>query len=93
MWERKRRPGPNWSWTSERDQLRVGHCLDQDRRARSDAFRRALRLRRGQHFFAVEPIDAVDAGWLALFPQQDEQPTGSRNGGVVGDKQTGAQSK
>ena len=40
---------------------RVDLGLDQDRRARSDRFPPSLALADGQPFFAVEPIDAVDA--------------------------------
>jgi hypothetical protein len=40
---------------------RVDLGLDQDRRARSDRFAPSLALADGQPFFAVEPIDAVDA--------------------------------
>ena len=41
---------------------------------------------------AIEPIDAVDARWLSLFPQQDEQPPISKPAALVGEiAQTGAQ--
>ena len=45
----------------------------------------------GQSLLAIEPVDAVDAGWLALVPQQDEEPTIAEPATLVGEiAQTGA---
>ena len=38
----------------------------------------------GEPFLPVEPIDAVDAGGLALFPQQDEQPPVPEPAALIG---------
>src|SRR5690606_26751888 len=53
---------------------RVRSCLDQDRRSCAHRSSPRPALANRQPFFLVEPIDAVDAGWLAFPPQQDEQP-------------------
>ena len=36
-------------------------------------------------FFAIKPVDAVDARGLTLLPQQDEQPTISETLPLVGE--------
>jgi site-specific DNA recombinase len=53
---------------------RVGLRLDQDRRSRSDRSSPRLPFAHAQTFFAVRPIDAIDARRLAALPQQDEEP-------------------
>lgn len=50
-----------------------GSRLDQDRRSRANSASPRPALAHCQALLAVEPIDAVDAGWLSLPPQQDEQ--------------------
>ncbi len=52
--------------------------------------RRASEARRGarahrEAFFAIKPVDAVDARGLARLPQQDEQPTISETLPLVGE--------
>ena len=70
---------------------RIDLGLDQNRRTCSDRLAATLRLRTANPFLAIEPIDAIDAGWLALFPQQDEQPTIAEPAALVGKiAQTGA---
>ena len=44
---------------------------DEDRRAGSYRLAASSAFAHGQSLFAVEPVDAVDAGWLAFVPQQD----------------------
>ena len=46
----------------------------------------------GQSLFAIEPVDAVDAGWLTFGPQHDEGATIAEPASLVGKlAQTGAQ--
>src|SRR5690606_38534706 len=52
---------------------RVRPGLDQDRSPRAHRASPRPALAHRQPFLAVEPVDAVDAGWLTLPPEQDEQ--------------------
>jgi len=58
---------------------------DQDRRARAHRSSPRPALAHRQPFLPVEPIDAVDAGWLTLPPQQDEQPPIAEAPAIVGE--------
>src|SRR3984957_10958512 len=51
--------------------VRLG--FDQDRRPRPHGAPPSPSLAHRQAFFAIKPVDAVDARGLALLPQQDEQ--------------------
>lgn len=52
---------------------RVGFCLHEDRRPRSDGASPGSPLSHGEAFLAVEAINAVEPGPLALSAQQDEE--------------------
>src|SRR6185312_11254157 len=52
--------------------IRLG--LDRDRRSSSYCLAAASAFAHSQSLLAIEPIDAVDAGWLAVGSQQDEEP-------------------
>ena len=70
----------------------VGPGLDQDRRACSDRPAPGSALADRQSFLPVEPVDAIDAGGLALPPQQNEQPPVAEPAALIGKlAQTGAQ--
>jgi len=53
---------------------RIGPCLDQERRSRSDRLAPGLPFAHCQAFLAVEPIDPVNPRGLALAAQQHEKP-------------------
>src|SRR5277367_570556 len=63
--------------------VRLG--FDQDRRPRPHGAPPSPPLAHGQAFFAIKPVDAVDARGLARLPQQDEQPTISETLSLVGE--------
>ena len=52
---------------------RIGPSLDQDRGSRPDSLAPGLSLVHRQPLLAAKPIYPVDAGWLTLAAQQDEQ--------------------
>jgi len=51
----------------------VGLCRDGDRRAQARGSPPGLAFANPKAFLPVQPVDAVDAGWLPLPPQHDEQ--------------------
>src|ERR1700722_19735780 len=59
--------------------------FDQDRRPRPHGAPPSPSLAHHEAFFAIKPVDAVDARGLALLPQQDEQPTISETLSLVGE--------
>jgi hypothetical protein len=63
--------------------VRLG--FDQDRRPRPHGAPPSPSLAHRQAFFAIKPVDAVDARGSALLPQQDEQPTISKTLPLVGE--------
>ena len=63
--------------------VRLG--FDQDRRPRPHGASPSPSLAHREAFFAIKPVDAVDARGLALLPQQDEQPTISETLPLVGE--------
>ena len=63
----------------------VGGRLDQDRRPRPRGAPPSPSLANREAFFAIKPVDAVDARGLALLPQQDEQRTISETLPLVGE--------
>ena len=66
--------------------------LDEDGRAGSHRLAATSAFAHGQSLLAIEPVDAIDAGWLALVPQQDEQPAIAEPAPLIGKiAQTGAQ--
>ena len=58
--------------------------LDQDRRTGSNRPPPGSALADRQPFLPIEPVDAVDAGRLALPPQQDEQPPVAEPAALIG---------
>ena len=71
---------------------RVDPGLDQDRSTASHRPPPGSALADCQPFLPVEPIDAIDAGRLALPPQQDEQPPVAEPAALIGKlAQAGAQ--
>ena len=62
----------------------IGPRLDQDRGSRSDSLAPGLPLAHRKPFLAVKPIDPVDAGRLALTPQQHEEPPIAKPSAFVG---------
>ena len=70
----------------------VGLGLDQDGRTCSHRLAATSAFAHGQSLLAIEPVDAIDAGWLALIPQQDEEPAIAEPAPLVGKlAQTGTQ--
>ena len=63
---------------------RVGAGFDKDRRPRADGASPRPPLAHCEAFLAIEPIDAIDPGRLALLPQQDEQPPVAKAPALVG---------
>jgi hypothetical protein len=63
--------------------VRLG--FDQDRRPRPHGAPPSPSLAHREAFFAIKPVDAVDARGLALLPQQDKQPTISETLPLVGE--------
>jgi hypothetical protein len=53
---------------------RIDLGFDQNRRPCSHGSTTRLTLADSQSFLSIEPVNAIDAWPLALFPQQDEQP-------------------
>ena len=81
---RSRRPQASWSWTKSTDQRAFG--LDSTRiGARPHGAPPSPPLAHREAFFAIKPVDAVDARGLARLPQQDEQPTISETLPLVGE--------
>ena len=71
---RSRRPQTSWSWTKSTDQRAFGLDFDQDRPpARPRSAPPGPPLAHREAFFAIKPVDAIDAGPFAVLPQQDEQ--------------------
>ncbi|GAA4218880.1 hypothetical protein GCM10022290_10040 [Sagittula marina] len=60
--------------SKRREGARIGAGFDQDRRPCPDRLAPGLPLAYRQAFFAVEPIDPVDAGRFAFAAKQNEQP-------------------
>src|SRR5690606_10769858 len=58
--------------------------LDEDWRPRAHRSSPRPALAHRQPFLAVEPVDAIDAGWLSLPPQQDEQPPIAKPAALIG---------
>ena len=70
----------------------IGLGLDQDGRACSHRLAATSAFAHSQSLLAIEPVDAVDAGWLALLPQQDEEPPIAEPAPLIGKlAQAGAQ--
>lgn len=62
----------------------VRPSLNQDGGPRSQGFASASALAHHQSLLAIEPVDAIDPRWLALTPQQDEQPPITEPPALVG---------
>ena len=66
--------------------------LDEDGRAGSYRLAATSAFAHSQSLLAIEPVNAVDAGWLALVPQQDEEPAIAEPAPLIGKlAQAGAQ--
>ncbi len=70
---RKRRPQAELVMHEVQRPAGIGPCLDQDRRSCSHRPSSCTALAHREPFLAIQPIDTVDAGPLALPPEQDEQ--------------------
>src|ERR1700733_14179055 len=81
---RSRRPQASWSWTKSADQRAFGLDLTTIAPATQGA-PPSPSLAHREAFFAIKPVDAVDARGLAPLPQQDEQPTISETPPLVGE--------
>src|SRR6266496_3099986 len=53
---------------------RIWLGLDQNGRPVAHRLAATSAFAHGQSLLAIEPVDAVEPGWLALVPQQDEEP-------------------
>src|SRR6185437_6184080 len=70
----------------------VGLGLDKDRRPCSYRLTATSAFAHRQSLLAIEPVDAIDAGWLALISQQDEESAIAEPAPLVGEiAQTDAQ--
>ena len=65
----------NWLCTKSRDQRAFAFASTGIGARVPTALRRAFRSRSESPFLAIQPIDTVDAGWLSVPPEQDEQPS------------------
>lgn len=64
---------------------RIGLRFDEDRRAGSHRASSRPPLAHRQAFLAIEPVDAVDPGWLAVAAQKNEQPPTAETPALVGE--------
>ncbi len=63
----------------------IGLRLDQDRRTRTDGTLTGFPRADRKAFFAIEPVDGIDAGRHSILPKQDEQPTVAETPPLVGE--------
>jgi hypothetical protein len=66
--------------------------LNQDRSTSSHRLAPTSAFAHGQALLAIQPVDAIDAGWLGFVPQQDVEAAIAEPASLVGKlTQTGTQ--
>src|SRR6266568_255193 len=68
---------------------RVWLGLDENGRAATHCLAATSAFAHSQSLLAIEPVDAVEPGWLALVAQQDEEPTIAEHLAIGGNDRTG----
>jgi hypothetical protein len=58
--------------------------LHEDRRPCTYGAASSAPLAHSEAFLPIEPVDAIDARWLALLAQQDEQPAVAEAFALIG---------